>query len=121
MTGDFLAEPEAIPTAVDAVRAVRGRLASWFVLGSNDYFEPQMLNYFSYFRKRRARRRARRGRAPELIDALLVDGWVDLTNVRRSISLDGLDVELLDSTTRTSAVTTFGSRPAEPRIASASP
>ena len=26
---------------------------------------------------------------------MLVDGWVDLTNVRRSISLDGLDVELL--------------------------
>ena len=62
VTGDFLAEPEAIPTAVDAVRAVRGRLASWFVLGSNDYFEPQMLNYFSYFRKRRATTRATRAR-----------------------------------------------------------
>ena len=38
MTGDFLAEPEAVETAVDAVRETRGRLASWFVLGSNDYY-----------------------------------------------------------------------------------
>jgi predicted MPP superfamily phosphohydrolase len=95
VTGDFLAEPEAIPTAVDAVRPVRGRLASWFVLGSNDYFVPRPLNYLSYFRKRRSRRRARRGRAPELITALLADGWDDLTNVRSSISLDGLAIELL--------------------------
>jgi uncharacterized protein len=95
VTGDFLAEPEAIPTAVEAIRGVRGRLASWFVLGSNDYFEPKPLNYFAYFRKRRTRRRARRGRAPELIGALLEDGWDDLTNVRRSISLDGLELELL--------------------------
>ena len=95
VTGDFLAEPEAIATAVEGVRPVRGRLASWFVLGSNDYFVPRPLNYFAYFRRRRVRRRARRGRAPELVAALLADGWDDLTNVRRSISLDGLDVELL--------------------------
>src|SRR5215467_8506910 len=38
VTGDFLAEPEAIETAVAAVRSVRGRRASWFVLGSNDHY-----------------------------------------------------------------------------------
>jgi predicted MPP superfamily phosphohydrolase len=95
VTGDFLAEPEAIGTAVEAVRAVRGRLASWFVLGSNDYFEPRPLNYFAYFRKRRKRRLARRGRAPELIAALVADGWEDLTNVRDDRSLDGVAIELL--------------------------
>jgi predicted MPP superfamily phosphohydrolase len=95
VTGDFLAEPEAIETAVASVRPVRGRLASWFVLGSNDYFVPRPLSYFAYFRKRRVRRRARRGRAPELIASLSADGWEDLTNVRRLVSLDGLDVELL--------------------------
>ena len=67
VTGDFLAEPEAIDTAVEGVRPVRGRLASWFVLGSNDYFVPKPLNYLAYFWKGRKRRRARRGRAPELI------------------------------------------------------
>jgi predicted MPP superfamily phosphohydrolase len=94
-TGDFLAEPEAIETAVTGVRSVRGRLASWFVLGSNDYFAPKPLNYLAYFRKRGRRRRARRGRAPELTRSLIADGWVDLTNSRRTVSLDGADVEVL--------------------------
>jgi predicted MPP superfamily phosphohydrolase len=95
VTGDFLAESEAVGTAVEAVRAVRGRLGSWFVLGSNDYFAPKPLNYFAYFRKRRKRRRARRGRAPELVAALVADGWEDLTNVRGDRSLDGVALELL--------------------------
>jgi len=41
VTGDFLAEPEAVERTVEAVRPVRGRLASWFVLGSNDHFAPR--------------------------------------------------------------------------------
>lgn len=95
VTGDFLAEAEAIEAAVEGVRSVRGSLASWFVLGSNDYFIPKPLNYLAYFWKGRKRRRARRGRAPELVRALVADGWEELTNVRREVSLDGLDVELL--------------------------
>ena len=95
VTGDFLAEPEAIEAAVEGVRPVRGSLASWFVLGSNDYFIPKPLNYLAYFWKGRKRRRARRGRAPALVRALAADGWEELTNVRRDVSLDGLDIELL--------------------------
>jgi uncharacterized protein len=95
VTGDFLAEPEAIEAAVEGVRSVRGSLASWFVLGSNDYFIPKPLNYFAYFWKGRKRRRARRGRAPALVRALAADGWEELTNVRRDVSLGGLDIELL--------------------------
>jgi predicted MPP superfamily phosphohydrolase len=95
VTGDFLAEPEAIEAADEGVRSVRGSLASWFVLGSNDYFIPKPLNYLAYFWKGRKRRRARRGRAPALVRALAADGWEELTNVRRDVSLDGLDIELL--------------------------
>jgi predicted MPP superfamily phosphohydrolase len=95
VTGDFLAEPEAIEAAVHGVRPVRGRLASWFVLGSNDYFVPKPLNYFAYFSKGRKRRPARRGRGPELIRALEGDGWEDLTNVHHDVSLEGIDIELL--------------------------
>ena len=95
VTGDFLAEPEAVERVVEAVRPVRGRLASWFVLGSNDYYAPRPLNYLAYFRPQRKRRRAAPGRARELIAQLLADGWQDLTNVRREIELDGLPVELL--------------------------
>jgi predicted MPP superfamily phosphohydrolase len=95
VTGDFLAEPEAVEAAVAAVRAARGRLASWFVLGSNDYFAPKPLNYLAYFRGARRPRRAVRGRSDELVSQLRADGWDDLTNVRRQVALDGLPVELL--------------------------
>ena len=95
VTGDFLAEPEAVENAVEAVRATRGRLASWFVLGSNDYFAPKPLNYFAYFRRTRRRRLARRGRSADLIAQLTADGWIDLTNSRRELDLAGLPVELL--------------------------
>ena len=95
VTGDFLAEPEGVESAVAGVRPVRGRVASWFVLGSNDYYAPRPLNYLAYFRKRRKHRPARRGRSAELTSALVADGWEDLTNVRHAVSLDGLAIELL--------------------------
>ena len=95
VTGDLLAEPEAVENAVAALEPTRGRLASWFVLGSNDYFVPQPLNYFSYFRRERKHRRAAGGRSRELRAQLTADGWIDLTNSRRETAVGGLDVELL--------------------------
>ena len=95
VTGDLLAEPEAVENAVDALKPARGRLASWFVLGSNDYFVPQPLNYFSYFRRERKHRRAAGGRSKELKAQLTADGWIDLTNSKRETAVGGLDVELL--------------------------
>jgi len=80
---------------VDALKPARGRLASWFVLGSNDYFVPRPLNYFAYFRRNRRHRRAAGGRARDLIAQLTADGWVDLTNSLRETAIDGLDIELL--------------------------
>src|SRR5262245_1499892 len=53
VTGDFLAEPEAVEAAVAGVRPTRGSGASWFVLGSNDYYAPRPLNYLAYFRRSR--------------------------------------------------------------------
>jgi predicted MPP superfamily phosphohydrolase len=95
VTGDFLAEPEAVETAVAAVAPARGRLASWFVLGSNDYYAPRRLNYFAYFRSARRPRTADLGRAPELIAQLGAQGWDDLSNVRSEVLLGDLPVELL--------------------------
>jgi hypothetical protein len=97
VTGDFLAEPEAVEIAVAAVAANRGRLASWFVLGSNDYFAPRLVNPLRYVvgRSGARPRRAQRGRPGDLVAALQADGWRDLTNVREEIDLEGLPVELL--------------------------
>jgi len=97
VTGDFVAEPEGVETAVAAVRETRGRLASWFVLGSNDYYAPRPLNAIRYFRPvhRRMPRSARRGRSDALRAQLSADGWSDLTNRREELDLDGLGIELL--------------------------
>jgi predicted MPP superfamily phosphohydrolase len=95
VTGDFLAEPEAVETAVRAVRATRGHAASWFVLGSNDYFVPRPKNYLSYFRRTRPHRRAQRGRSADLRAQLERDGWTDLTNTRADADIAGLPIELL--------------------------
>ena len=95
ITGDLLGESEAVEAAVASVRPDRGRLASWFVLGSNDYYEPKPLNYFAYFRGSRRPRRAKAGRSPDLVAQLVADGWEDLTNVRRPVDLDGMPIELL--------------------------
>lgn len=97
VTGDFLAEPEAVETAVATVRPVRGRLASWFVLGSNDLFVPRPLNPLLYFvpPSTRRRRRARRGRVHDLVQQLTEDGWQDLDNARCLMDLDGLPVEVV--------------------------
>lgn len=98
VTGDLLAEPQAVETVVAALRPVRGRHASWFVLGSNDYYVPRPRNPFRYFvpaKRRRRRRRVQLGRSKELRAQLIADGWRDLTNLRDEIELDGMPVELL--------------------------
>lgn len=97
VTGDILGGPEAVETAVAGLHPVRGRLASWFVLGSNDYFVPKWINPVGYFMPlaHRRRRKARVSRWRDLTAMLENDGWTDLTNVRRPLELEGLPVELL--------------------------
>jgi predicted MPP superfamily phosphohydrolase len=95
VTGDLVGEPEAVEDAVEALRHLQGTRASFFVLGSNDYFVPRPRNYLRYFWKRRRHRRAKPGRARDLVAKLEADGWTHLKNTRRAISLDGLEVEVL--------------------------
>ena len=97
VTGDFLAEPQGVETAVEAVRGVRGRIASWFVLGSNDYFVARPVNPILYFTAKRARRlrRAQRGPWRDMAAMLEAEGWEDVSNLHRDVDLDGLPVELM--------------------------
>jgi uncharacterized protein len=95
VTGDLLGEPEAVDTAVRALQSARGRVASYFVLGSNDYFRPKPVNYLRYFRRRRrGHPRAQRGNAPDLVAMLEADGWTHLKNRRASFSQDGVSAEV---------------------------
>jgi predicted MPP superfamily phosphohydrolase len=95
VTGDILGEPGAVETCVDALRSTRGRLASYFVMGSNDYYAPQPLNYLSYFRPRRRHRAGQRSRSEELRARLEADGWIYLANRKVSLSHDGTGVEVV--------------------------
>jgi uncharacterized protein len=94
ITGDVLGEPRAVEEAVAALRPVRGKLASFFVLGSNDYYVPGPLNYVAYFRSRRRPRTARRGRSADLVAQLEADGWEYLPNRRTSFASNGTRFEV---------------------------
>jgi uncharacterized protein len=95
VTGDVLGEPEALSTAVRALGPARGRVASYFVLGSNDYFRPEPVNYLRYFqRRRRGHHRGVAGKAPDLVAMLEADGWTHLKNRRSSFSRDGVSAEV---------------------------
>src|SRR5688500_12341491 len=95
ITGDLLGEPEAVEVAAGALRPLRGRLASYVVLGSNDYFAPRPLNYLAYFAKRRKRRLGIRGRSGDLLRLLEADGWQHLKNVRSDATWDGAPIEVM--------------------------
>jgi predicted MPP superfamily phosphohydrolase len=96
VTGDILGEPDAVETAVRALGAVRGRTASYFVLGSNDYWAPRPLNYTTYFRRRRRRRlKGTRSRTEDLVRRLETDGWIHLKNRKAEVSNDGVLMEVL--------------------------
>jgi predicted MPP superfamily phosphohydrolase len=97
VTGDILGEAEAVEAVSNALRPVRGRVASYFVLGSNDYFRPRPGNPLRYLWRRRPRR-GRRGAVPgasaELVAAMEANGWAHLKNRGADFSLDGLRVEV---------------------------
>ena len=97
ITGDILGEPEAVEFAARALRPVRGRLGSVFVLGSNDLYAPRPMNYLRYFvpARRMRRRYGRRGRAQDLVRALERDGWVHLRNRKYDRRSNGLAMELV--------------------------
>jgi predicted MPP superfamily phosphohydrolase len=95
VTGDMLGEPEAVEAVARALGPVRGNAASYFVLGSNDYFAPQPLSYLAYFRRRRRRRRARPGAARSLVARLEADGWIHVRNRRLPQEFEGIRLEVL--------------------------
>jgi predicted MPP superfamily phosphohydrolase len=94
LTGDVLGEAEAVEAAAAALRPTRGRVASYFVLGSNDYFRPRPGNPLRYFRRKRKHRRGIPGASGQLVAALEADGWLHLKNRSTDLSLDGLRVEV---------------------------
>jgi predicted MPP superfamily phosphohydrolase len=98
ITGDIVGEPDAVEFAIDALRPARGRLASFFVLGSNDLYSPRPFNPLRYFlpRRRHARRPAIQGRPADLVRLLEADGWVHLKNRKHEEMEETIEVVGLD-------------------------
>jgi predicted MPP superfamily phosphohydrolase len=95
LTGDVIGEPEGVEEAVAALRPLRGRLASYVVLGSNDYFVAEPLNYLNYFTGKRKRRPGVRSRWREMVAQLEAEGWTHLPNRRTELAVDGVRLEVI--------------------------
>jgi hypothetical protein len=95
-TGDNLAHPAAVPAVLEAHRELLdGR--GWFVLGSNDYFAPQVKNPRATCCRTtmRARGQAGRRRVGRRLPTARArrrfhrGGWMDLTNRRGRLRVGG--------------------------------
>lgn len=89
-TGDNLAHPDAVPAVLDMLGPLLDR-PGVFVLGSNDYYAPRPKNPARYLMPSDRVRRVYGPDLPwkELRDGFLDAGWLDLTNARGSLSVDG--------------------------------
>jgi len=91
-TGDFLAHQLAVPAVVEAMDELMD-IPGAFVLGSNDYFAPQLKNPFMYFNKNRKVQAAGDSLPTEdLVEQLTDAGWLDLNNKQGSISINGVKI-----------------------------
>jgi uncharacterized protein len=94
-TGDSMAHPDAVPYVLDALGPLLRR-PGVFVFGSNDYYGPQLKNPARYLLPPRDDRRLLRPDLPwkELRDGLLESGWLDLSNARADLKVDGRRLSL---------------------------
>jgi uncharacterized protein len=89
-TGDSLAHLRAVPAVLDALGDLLD-VPGVFVFGSNDYFAPAMRNPARYLLPDDGRRNIRAPRLPygDLRDGFERHGWLDLTNRRADLTVNG--------------------------------
>jgi predicted MPP superfamily phosphohydrolase len=95
-TGDTLAHVDAVPAVLDAHGPLLER-PGVFVLGSNDYFAPRPKNPMRYLLPRGGARRIHGRRLPThlLVEGFRSAGWLDLTNRRGELKVNGLRLEFI--------------------------
>jgi predicted MPP superfamily phosphohydrolase len=89
-TGDNLAHEQAVPDVLDALDPLLD-FPGAFVMGSNDYYAPVPKNPARYLMRSYRPNRTTGPDLPwkELRDGLRDTGWLDLTNARGSLTVDG--------------------------------
>ncbi len=93
-TGDFMSHPDSVYSIVAALGPLLD-LPGAFVLGSNDYYAPKFGNPFAYFG---GPSKYERGEPDlpwaELKSALSAGGWIDLSNRRDHLDVDGRLIDI---------------------------
>ena len=89
VTGDFLAHRDSVAVVLDALAPLLER-PGLFVLGSNDYYEPRVVNPLGYL-SGPSQHDARREFLPwgDLVSGLRLAGWTDLDNARAELTVAG--------------------------------
>lgn len=92
-TGDNLSHPGAVRPVLDSLAPLLDR-PGVFVFGSNDYFSPVLKSPLRYVLPDDGWRNIHAPELPwrELRDAYSAAGWLDLTNRRDSLEVDGLRI-----------------------------
>lgn len=94
VTGDFLAHQEAVAPVLSALEPLLAT-PGVFVLGSNDYYAPHLINPFQYFAGPSDLRPDRPQLPwPDLVARLDDAGWVHLPNARALVEAGGRTVEV---------------------------
>ena len=93
-TGDFLAHPRAIETALDALDGLL-EFPGLYVFGSNDYYAPRFKNPFSYLQKDDGTRKLGFKLNTDSLEQELTNrGWLNLNNQRSSITINGTSIDV---------------------------
>jgi predicted MPP superfamily phosphohydrolase len=92
-TGDNIAHPDAVDPLMESLGALTSR-PGVFVLGSNDYFSPTLKNPARYLMPDDGRRNTRTPELPwrEMAARFTEDGWTDLTNRLRTLTVNGVSI-----------------------------
>ena len=90
-TGDNMAHPDALPAVLEAFDGLLD-VPGVFVLGSNDYFAPTLRNPARYLLPDDGHRNTHTEPLPhaDLRRALAQRGWLDLSNRRDTLTVQGL-------------------------------
>jgi predicted MPP superfamily phosphohydrolase len=102
-TGDNLSDPEGVPEVLDALGPLM-EFPGAYVFGSNDYYGPRLRNPARYLFEKTQGRHGLNGNAPvtgaihnpweDLRDGFDSAGWLNLTNTRGTLKIEGASVEL---------------------------
>ncbi|MFI6345234.1 metallophosphoesterase [Streptomyces sp. NPDC050560] len=102
-TGDNLSDPEGVPEALDALGPLM-EFPGAYVFGSNDYYGPKRRNPAKYLIEKAQKKHGLNGNPPavgaihnpwtELRDGFDEAGWVNLTNARGALKIDGMEIGL---------------------------